>query len=101
MTTPEEFKLIQLLSPTEYIIFNLAAKGTSSINISRFQLCSIKTVEAHFANMRKKLQIERGVGVYALAGRYSMWKELQRIERVPGVKYSFTFKELSSPVKIL
>jgi DNA-binding NarL/FixJ family response regulator len=72
---PESQSPVQKLSDREFEVFQLLGRGEGTRQIAQRLHLSIKTVEVHRANMRKKLELATGAELVHYAIR---WSEAQK-----------------------
>lgn len=79
--TEEELLKIASLSFHQYRIFCLYGIGKSTREISQTPgtVCSIKTVETHYAHIKEKLDLKDKTRLVHLATRFLLFAELQGI----------------------
>jgi DNA-binding NarL/FixJ family response regulator len=66
---------VELLSDREFEVFQLIGQGQTTRQIAHRLHLSVKTVEVHRANMKKKLELDSGMELVRFAIR---WVEAQR-----------------------
>ena len=67
--------VMERLTDREFEVFQLIGAGQASRNIARHLHLSVKTVEAHRANIKKKLELQNGADLVRYAIR---WTEAQK-----------------------
>jgi DNA-binding CsgD family transcriptional regulator len=88
-----EFANVIKLSDREHETFLHLADGCTTREMAARMSVSVKTVEAHVANIKVKLALENHTQVVRAAVRYGAFRETSRVIRRPvlagPVKYEF------------
>lgn len=69
---PDDQEIIELLSPREREIMQLFAEGKNRNQVAAVLSISVKTVDRHKANLKKKLSIRKDDGIRTLAKKIGL-----------------------------
>lgn len=91
------FLKVALLSRSQMEVFESLGRGSKTSSIAVRQGKSIRTVEAHIANIKVKLGLGSIREVACLAAQFVDWKAREKItmEQVPMTRWQFTKAKIS------